>query len=106
MELFVAGLPFDMDQEELQEIFQDFGTVTATKIIIDRETNKSRGFGFVTMPVAAEAEKAIKEVDGSSIEGRRLTVKVAEAKKITFRDKRSNSSQISNSGGYNSGYSG
>jgi len=50
MDLFVAGLPFDMEKEELQAIFEDFGTVTSAKVIVDRETRKSRGFDFVSMP--------------------------------------------------------
>ena len=81
MDLFVAGLPFDMDKEELQDIFEDFGAVVSTKVITDIETGKSRGFGFVSMPNIEEAEKAIKDINGSSIEGRTLTVKLAEDKR-------------------------
>ena len=85
MDLFVAGLPFDMEKEELQAIFEDFGTVTSAKVIVDRETRKSRGFGFVSMPDKEQAAKAIKDINGSSIDGRPLTVKVAENKKTSFR---------------------
>jgi RNA recognition motif-containing protein len=81
MDLFVAGLPYDMEKEELQEMFEEFGTVTSARVIIDRETGKSRGFGFVSMSDSDQAEKAIKDIHGSSIDGRTLTVKVAEERK-------------------------
>jgi RNA recognition motif-containing protein len=81
MNLFVAGLPFDMDDQELAEMFQEFGEVSSAKVIHDRETGKSRGFGFVEMPDNAAAEKAMKELSISEIGGSRLTVKVAEERK-------------------------
>jgi RNA recognition motif-containing protein len=78
MKLFVAGLPFDVDDQELREMFEAYGTVDSAKVITDRETGKSRGFGFVEFPTDAEAEAAIKALNGGSLEGRELTVKVAE----------------------------
>ena len=81
MNLFVAGLPFDMEEGELQEIFEEFGKVNSAKVILDRETRKSRGFGFVEMPDTAEAEKAIEALNGSQIDGRNIAVKVAEDRK-------------------------
>jgi len=84
MNLFVAGLPFDMDDQELQEMFEEFGNVSSAKVILDRETHKSRGFGFVDMPDNTAAEKAMKELSISEIGGKRLTVKVAEEKKKSF----------------------
>jgi cold-inducible RNA-binding protein len=80
MKLFVAGLPFDVDDQELQEMFEAYGTVSSAKVITDRETRKSRGFGFVEFPTDAEAEAAIKALNGGSLEGRELTVKLAEDK--------------------------
>lgn len=77
MKLFVAGLPYDLNDEELQQIFEAYGNVASAKVILDRETRKSRGFGFVEFPDDAEAEKAIKALDGGSLEGKQLTVKVA-----------------------------
>jgi cold-inducible RNA-binding protein len=81
MNLFVAGLPFDVDDQELQQIFEEFGTVSSAKVILDRETRKSRGFGFVEMPDNTEAEKAIKGLDGATLENKTLAVKVAEERK-------------------------
>jgi cold-inducible RNA-binding protein len=80
MKLFVAGLPFDLDDEELKEIFEAYGTVTSAKVILDRETRKSRGFGFVDFVSEAGAEKAIKALNGGSLEGNQLTVKLARDK--------------------------
>ncbi len=80
MKLFVAGLPFDVDDQELKEMFETYGTVNSAKVINDRETGKSRGFGFVEFPTDADAEAAIKALNGGSLEGRELTVKVAEDK--------------------------
>jgi cold-inducible RNA-binding protein len=81
MNLFVAGLPYDLDDQELKEIFEEFGTVTSAKVILDKETRKSRGFGFVEMPDATEAQTAIKELDGSGLDDKTLAVKVAEERK-------------------------
>jgi len=80
MKLFVAGLPFDVNDQELQEMFEAYGTVGSAKVIMDRETGKSRGFGFVEFPTDSDAQAAIKALDGGSLEGRQLTVKVAEDK--------------------------
>ena len=80
MKLFVAGLPFDVDDQELQEIFEAYGTVGSAKVITDRETGKSRGFGFVEFPTDTEAQAAITALNGATLEGRELAVKVAEDK--------------------------
>lgn len=80
MKLFVAGLPYDVDDQELQEMFETYGTVGSAKVILDRETRKSRGFGFVEFANDEEAKEAIKALDGGTLEGRQLTVKLAEDK--------------------------
>lgn len=77
MKLFVAGLPFDMDDQELNNIFAEYGEVTSAKIITDRETRKSRGFGFVEL-ADEPAQAAMKALNGASLEGRTITVKEAE----------------------------
>ena len=59
MNLFVAGLPYDLDDAELEEIFEKFGVVKSAKVAMDKETGKSRGFGFVEMPNDSEAKEAI-----------------------------------------------
>lgn len=78
MNLFVAGLPYDLDDAELEEIFEKFGTVTSAKVAIDKETGKSRGFGFVEMPVEAEAKEAIDGLNDISLGKKPLVVKAAE----------------------------
>lgn len=83
MKLFVAGLPYDVDDQELQEMFETYGTVGSAKVILDRETRRSRGFGFVEFANDAEAQEAIKALDGGTLEGRQLTVKLAEDKPST-----------------------
>ena len=89
MKLFVAGLPYDMDDRELQEIFGDYGTVNSAKVIMDRDTGKSRGFGFVEFADENQAREAIKALDGATISGKALTVKVAEDKQTERRESRS-----------------
>ncbi|MDE1192056.1 MAG: RNA-binding protein [Arachidicoccus sp.] len=78
MNIFVSNLSFDILDEDLRGFFEEFGTVDSSKIVFDRETRRSRGFGFVEMPNEDEARKAIKALDGGSVEGRPL--KVNEAK--------------------------
>ena len=63
MKIFVIGLPYDLDDAELEEIFEKFGTVASAKVAIDRETGKSRGFGFVEMPNSVEAKDAIENLN-------------------------------------------
>jgi RNA recognition motif-containing protein len=78
MNIYVSNLSFNVQDEDLREFFTPFGEVTSAKIIMDRETNRSRGFGFVEMSDDAAAKKAIVELDQATVEGR--TVKVMEAK--------------------------
>jgi cold-inducible RNA-binding protein len=78
MFIFVAGLPYDLDDQELEEIFEKFGTVKSAKVTIDRETGKSRGFGFVEMPDTAEAKDAIENLNDISLGKKPLVVKAAE----------------------------
>ena len=80
MKLFVAGFPFDVDDQELHEIFSDHGTVASAKVITDRDTGKSRGFGFVEFADDTQAQAAMKALDGATLSGRTLSVKVAEDK--------------------------
>ena len=80
MKLFVAGLPYDMDDAELEEFFEKFGTVTSVKVAMDRETGKSKGFGFVEMPNDSEAREAIEGLNDISLGKKPLVVKEAEEK--------------------------
>jgi cold-inducible RNA-binding protein len=78
MNLFVAGLPYDLDDAELEEIFEKFGTVASAKVAMDRETGKSRGFGFVEMPNEVEAKDAIESLKDISLGKKPLVVKAAD----------------------------
>ena len=80
MKLFVAGLPYDVDDEELLEIFEKFGPVVSAKVTLDKETGKSRGFGFVQMQLAEDGEQAIELLNEISLSknGKPLVVKKAE----------------------------
>jgi RNA recognition motif-containing protein len=77
MEIYVGNLPFGYDQDTLTGIFSPHGQVEKSQIIMDRMTGRSRGFGFVTMPNAAEGQAAINALHGSEIEGRNITVNEA-----------------------------
>lgn len=78
MKLFVAGLPYDMDDAELMEIFEKFGETTSAKVAIDRETGKSRGFGFVEMTNDEEAKEAIEMLKDIAFGKKQLIVKEAD----------------------------
>jgi cold-inducible RNA-binding protein len=78
MKIFVAGLPYDLDDAELTEIFEKFGTIASAKVAIDKETGKSKGFGFVEMPIEAEAKDAIESLNDISLGKKPLVVKAAE----------------------------
>jgi RNA recognition motif-containing protein len=78
MKLFVAGLPYDLYDDELVEIFEKFGTIASAKVAIDKETGKSRGFGFVDMPNAEEAREAIENLNDISLGTKPLVVKEAD----------------------------
>lgn len=78
MKIFVAGLPYDLDDAELEEIFEKFGKVDSAKVAMDRETGKSKGFGFVDMPNEAEAKDAIESLNDISLGKKPLVVKQAE----------------------------
>jgi RNA recognition motif-containing protein len=77
MNIFVGNLPWTTTEEELTQLFEPFGTVYQARIATDRDTGRSRGFGFVEMPHDAEAQAAIEELNGATIGGRQLTVNEA-----------------------------
>jgi RNA recognition motif-containing protein len=78
MKIFVAGLPYDLDDAELEEIFEKFGKIISAKVAMDRETGKSKGFGFVEMANDAEAKDAIESLNDISLGKKPLVVKQAE----------------------------
>lgn len=81
MKIYVSDLSFDAEDQELQSLFEAYGEVSSANIILDKFTQKSRGFGFVEMPQRAEAEKAIEELQGAILRGR--AIRVAEARERT-----------------------
>lgn len=80
MNIYVSNLSFNVESEDLRDFFSEYGEVTSAKVITDKFTNKSRGFGFVEMSDDAAGEKAIKELNGATVEGRTITVTVAKPK--------------------------
>ena len=78
MKIFVAGLPYDLDDSELEEIFEKFGTIISAKVAMDKETGKSKGFGFIEMQNDAEALDAIESLNDISLGKKPLVVKKAE----------------------------
>jgi cold-inducible RNA-binding protein len=80
MKVFISGLPLEVGEAELTEVFGDFGPVRSLRIIKDRETKLSRGFGFVEMVNDDEAKEAIRCMNGASYYGRKIRVNIAEDK--------------------------
>ncbi len=76
--LYVGGLPYSVNDEQLQEVFAAHGTVESARVITDKFTGRSRGFGFVEMSSPEEAEKATTELNGSTMDGRTLIVNEAK----------------------------
>ena len=77
MNIFVASLSYQVSEADLRELFEEYGTVSSAKIITDRETGRSKGFGFVEMDDESEGQRAIEELNGAEFDGRTLAVSVA-----------------------------
>ena len=92
MNIYVSNLSFNTGDSELSALFASYGSVSSAKVITDRETGRSRGFGFVEMSSSEEGEKAIAGLNGKEVEGRQMSVTIAKEK-----TERSNSG----GGGYN-----
>jgi len=100
MNIYVSNLSFTVQDEDLKNFFTPYGDVTSAKIITDRETGRSRGFGFVEMSDEAASKKAIAELDGTMVEDRAISVSVAKPK--SERSSRDNDrSGFNNSNSYN-----
>jgi RNA recognition motif-containing protein len=74
MDIYVGNLPYTYGDQDLQALFSSHGTVASTRVVMDRETGRSRGFGFVEMPDQKEAEASILALNGHEVNGRALTV--------------------------------
>lgn len=75
--IYVGNLPYSVNDATLESNFAEFGSVSSAKIMMDRETGRSKGFGFVEMASAEDAQAAIKALDGRSVDGRSITVNLA-----------------------------
>ena len=78
--LFVGSLPWSVSDDKLKEIFEAHGTVVSAKVITDRDTNRSRGFGFVEMESSSDASNAIKALNETEVDGRNIVVNEAKAR--------------------------
>jgi RNA recognition motif-containing protein len=94
--LYVGGLSYSVTDSQLQQLFAGHGTVESAKVVMDRDTDRSRGFGFVEMATQEEAEKAIQALNGTQHEGRSLTVNMSKP--------REDRPARSGGGGYRSNY--
>ncbi|HDS08419.1 MAG TPA: RNA-binding protein [Bacteroides sp.] len=81
MNIYVGNLDFKVNEHDLEEVFEEYGTVSSAKIITDKYSGRSRGFGFVTMESQDEANKAIKSLNGATYENRELVVNEAKPRK-------------------------
>jgi RNA recognition motif-containing protein len=98
--LFVGNLSFNITENDLQDAFAAHGTVTEANLMMDRTTNRPRGFGFVTMSTSEEAQKAIAALNGKELDGRALTVNVAKPREERTGGGRR---EYSGGGGYGGG---
>lgn len=81
MNIFVGSLPYRLEEADLKELFEAYGEVSSVKLISDRETGRSKGFGFVEMPDDEAAQKAIAGLNGAEVSGRSIAVSQAEERK-------------------------
>ncbi|PWK75823.1 RNA recognition motif-containing protein [Mucilaginibacter oryzae] len=81
MNIFVGSLPFSLGEADLKQLFEAYGEVNSVKIIIDRESGRSKGFGFIEMEDDEAAQQAISGLNGSEVKGRSIAVSQAEEKK-------------------------
>lgn len=85
MNIFVGNLSYNTNEEQLKQLFEQYGTVDSARVIMDRETHRSRGFGFVEMPDNNQAQAAIQALEGHELDGRPL--RVNEARPREDRDR-------------------
>jgi len=80
MNIYIANIPFKSTESELKQLFEQYGEVTSAKIVIDKMTNRSRGFGFIEMSDSTSAKEAINTLNGSDFQGKELVVNEARPK--------------------------
>ena len=88
MNIYVANIPFKATDDQLRTLFAEYGEVSSAKIITDKFTGSSRGFGFAEMPNDDEAQKAIAELNGKEFQGRKMVVNESRPRETTGRDNR------------------
>ena len=103
MKIFAGGLSWNTDDDGLREAFEAYGEVDSAKVITDRDTGRSRGFGFVEMPDSADAQKAIDELDGAELDGRNIRVNEAQERRDNGGHRGGHRGSGGRSGGYNRG---
>ena len=81
MKIYVGNIPYSVTSESLAKIFEEHGAVQDSQVITDRETGRSKGFGFIDMPDNAEADQAIKTLNGTQLSGRQITVNQARPRR-------------------------
>ena len=86
--IYIGNLSYSVTQEELEKVFSEYGSVSSSVVISDKFTGRSKGFGFIEMENSDEAEKAIQELDGKSIQGRNIRVNEAQPRKDQAKNKR------------------
>lgn len=109
MNIFIGSLPYSLSEAELQDFFKEYGDVSSVKIITDKLSGRSKGFGFVEMPDDESAKKAIEELHGAEINGRAIVVNQAEERRENNDRSRNNNFRSNNNrggGDYNRGGSG
>ena len=82
MNMYVGNLSYNVKESDLRQVMEEYGTVESVKLIVDRDTRRSKGFAFVDMPEASEAQNAIKELNGAEYVGRQMVVKEARPPKF------------------------
>ena len=105
MNIYVGNLHFNLNEDELREIFEEYGEVASAKVIIDKYSGRSKGFGFVEMPNDTEGEAAIKGLNGVDLKGRNMTVNQSEERKDNYKkDNNSSNFKRNNNNNSNSNY--
>ena len=84
MNIYVGNLDFKVNENELQEVFEEYGNVSSTKIITDKMNGRSKGFGFISMEDENEGKKAIEELNGTSIKDKEMVVNEARPKRTNY----------------------
>lgn len=77
MNMYIGNLSYNVKESDLRQVMEEYGTVDSVKLIVDRDTRRSKGFAFVDMPETSEAQNAIKELNGAEYVGRQMVVKEA-----------------------------